>query len=246
MGRAHRGTTLAQVVVTGFATVALFQMTSTARAQTAALTFDDGPSAYTPKVLRILKQRNVPATFFLVGSNIAGREALLRRMDRQGHEVGNHSWSHPDLRFLSPEGIGRQLGRTNRAIQRVVGQRPAVFRPPYGAVNDTVRSIAAEKGLETVLWNVDTVDWSRPGCQTIAQRATASRAQHLNILFHDGGGPREQTVCAVPKVIRTLNGRGYQFVTVSQQRQVSSAGSAPVPVARDHSSNADFGVERLR
>jgi peptidoglycan-N-acetylglucosamine deacetylase len=242
--RTHRPTRLA--AGTALAVVVAALLPAPVGAQTVALTFDDGPSAYTGDVIRILRERNVPATFFLVGSNIAGREGLLRRMDRRGHEIGSHSWDHPDLRSLSAEGIASQLDRTSEEIERVVGHGPAVFRPPYGAVNDTVRAVAAEQGLATVLWNVDPVDWSRPGCRTIIERATSSSAQHLNILFHDGGGPREQTVCAVPRVIRRLSVRGYQFVTVSQQLDISATGPAWVPVIRDHSAGADFGVQRLR
>lgn len=218
-----------------------------AAAKTVALTFDDGPSSYTADVLRKLERKGVPATFFVVGEVIAGREHLLRRMDRDGHEIGNHTWSHPFLTRLSDGAIRSQLGRTNRAIRSVLGYRPTVFRPPYGDVNDRVRRIAGQKKLKTVLWNVDTADYSRPGCQTIYRRAVASRARHLNILMHDGGGPRDQTVCAVPKIIRKLKQRNYRFVTVSQQLRRSgtaasatsaTSASATTDVRRDHAPGA--------
>jgi peptidoglycan-N-acetylglucosamine deacetylase len=185
-----------------------------------ALTFDDGPSRYTDDVLRELNVKSAPATFFVVGKNLSTHGSVLTTMELLGHEIGNHTWSHPFLTQLSSEAIRHELLRTNRAVKGIVepvgGTSPSVFRPPYGDVDRRVRAIARELELRTVLWDVDPWDWSRPGTRTIVRRVVHGVGEHSIVLLHDGGGPREQTVAAVPRIIRELRERGYQLVTVSQ------------------------------
>jgi peptidoglycan/xylan/chitin deacetylase (PgdA/CDA1 family) len=196
---------------------------SSARTKTVALTFDGGPSGYTPKIDRILQRKHVRATFFWVGSRISGWGRVVRRVSRQGHEIANHSWFHENLTALSAEEVRGQLGRTNRRLVRLTGERPTLFRPPYGAVNEEVRRVAAGLGLRTVTWDADSLDWTRPGCEEIV-RLVAERVRPGSIvLLHDGGGDRGQTVCALPGIIRNLRSRNYRFVTTSKALKKRSA-----------------------
>ncbi|MBO1416020.1 polysaccharide deacetylase family protein [Streptomyces sp. FH025] len=176
------------------------------------LTFDDGPSpAYTPRILSILSRYGVRATFFEVGENVAAHPSLTAQVARQGHSVQNHSWSHPDLRRLSPSGINSQVVNTDRAISKQTGRTPKCLRPPYGAVNGTVRSRAAALGKQVVLWSVDPQDWSRPGSAAIQSRVLGNVRPGSVILLHDGGGDRSQTAAALPAILSTLKSRGYGF-----------------------------------
>ena len=189
---------------------------SSAPAKTVALTFDGGPSGYTPKIERILQRKGgIKATFFWVGSRISGYEKVVRRVNRRGHEIANHSWTHPHLTRLSAGAIHSQLARTNRRLTRLTGERPTLFRPPYGDVNRRVRRIARGLGLRTVLWGADSIDWMSD-CREIVRRVAARVRNRTSVLLHDGGGNRTATVCARPRIIRNLRSRGYRFVTVSE------------------------------
>lgn len=187
-----------------------------ARKKLVALTFDGGPSGFTSRIDRILQRKHVRASFFWVGSRIAGHERVVRRVARQGHEIANHSWFHDDLTGLPADEVRRQLARTNRLLSRLTDERPRVFRPPYGAVNDQVREIAAGLRMRTVLWDVDSLDWTGPGCERIAARIREMVRHRSIVLMHDGGGDRTQTVCALPRIVRDLRSRGFRFLTVSK------------------------------
>jgi peptidoglycan/xylan/chitin deacetylase (PgdA/CDA1 family) len=189
---------------------------ATAREKLVALTFDDGPSPYTRDVLRQLDRKHVPGTFFVVGEHLDSYGSALRPMVRRGHEVANHSWSHPDLTNLSSKGIESQLERTNRGIRRIGGQEPRTFRPPYGALNRRVRRTARREGLRTVLWDVDPSDYYQPSPSTIVSRVVRGVGRRSIVLLHDGGGPRRNTVRAVPRIVSKLRRRGYRFVTVTE------------------------------
>ncbi|MEV7602320.1 polysaccharide deacetylase family protein [Kitasatospora sp. NPDC089797] len=179
------------------------------------LTFDDGPSpAYTPRILSILQRYGVHATFFELGENVAAHPSVTAQVARQGHSVQNHSWSHPDLRRLSGGSFGTQVGSTDRAIRRQTGRTPTCLRPPYGAVNSTVRSRAAALGKQVVLWSVDPADWSRPGTAAIRSRVLGNVRPGSVVLLHDGGGDRSQTAAALPGILSTLKARGYGFATL--------------------------------
>ncbi|MET8626835.1 polysaccharide deacetylase family protein [Kitasatospora sp. NPDC004669] len=176
------------------------------------LTFDDGPSpAYTPRILSILDRYGVHATFFEIGENVAAHPSLTKQVARQGHSVQNHSWSHPDLRRLSATSFNAQVSRTDQAIRAQTGRAPKCLRPPYGAVNGTVRSRAAGLGKQVVLWSVDPADWSRPGTGAIQSRVLNNVRSGSVILLHDGGGDRSQTAAALPTILSTLKARGYSF-----------------------------------
>jgi len=178
-----------------------------------ALTFDDGPSAYTAGILASLTQRAVPATFFVVGYEAATRPDLLRAELKAGMSVEDHTWDHATLTRLSPAGVDGELQRTADAIQAATGQRPTCFRPPGGATNPTVTDEAAKLGLSQVLWNVDPSDYKQPGSDTIAARVlAAANGSGLIVGIHDGGGDRTQTLTALPAIIDGLRSRGYAFV----------------------------------
>jgi len=185
-----------------------------------ALTFDDGPwpNPPTSQFLDVLERYHVPATFFEIGEQIGPYDpggALERRMLADGDMIGNHTWTHPDMRGLSASAQQQQLQQTSGAIRAASGFEPCLWRPPYGAFNSGVVSLARSLGLITVNWDVDTVDWSTPGTATIYQRAVGGARNGSIILQHFGGGPRYQTLAALPQEISTLKARGYKFVTVT-------------------------------
>ena len=188
------------------------------RRRMVALTFDDGPSAYTPAVLRTLQRFHAHASFFIVGTEVRGRGAVLRRMLHEGNEPANHSLTHPML-----PGPG-QLRSTSAAIRRAAGFRPCLFRPPYGAVNsglvhsarsDLIRP-AGSLGMLTVTWDVDPRDWSLPAPATIAARVLHGMRRGAIVVMPDGGGPRGSTVAALRTILHGVRTRHYRAVTVSE------------------------------
>ncbi|WOQ16319.1 polysaccharide deacetylase family protein [Raineyella sp. W15-4] len=183
-----------------------------ARLKCIALTFDDGPSQYTSRLVDILDANNVNATFFAVGQNVGGYPSTVRRSYENGNEIMNHSWSHPDLTGLSASGVSSELSRTSDAIGSTVGRRPTLVRPPYGSYNSTVTSVAGQQGMAVILWNNDTLDWSNRNTATIISRATSSATPGGIILMHD---LYPTTVDAVPTIIGNLKARGYALVSVS-------------------------------
>jgi peptidoglycan/xylan/chitin deacetylase (PgdA/CDA1 family) len=174
-----------------------------------ALTFDDGPSAYTSRVIKILDERSAKGTFFVVGQEIAGRQAVLRRALRHGHEVGNHTMHHAMLPSTS------DMRATSAAIRRATGFRPCLFRPPGAAINLGVARGARSAGMTSVLWSIDTRDWTTPGVTAIRNAATSVGSGGI-VLMHDGGGNRGQTIAALPSIVSELKRRGYRLVTVTR------------------------------
>lgn len=177
-----------------------------------ALTFDDGPWALTPQFLNVLGRQGVPATFFVVGQYVGGRESVLQRMVREGHAIGNHTWGHANV---SGGGQG-QIASTNAAIHAATGVTPCLFRPPYGARSATLDGQLRSLGMLDVLWTVDTNDWQLPGTATIAKRVIGGAVPGAIVLMHDGGGPRGSGLAALPRIIAGLRARGYRFVTVPE------------------------------
>ncbi len=174
-----------------------------------ALTFDDGPSEYTPAFLRVLREKHVPATFFEIGEEMPRYPAAMRQILREGDEIGNHTMHHTEF-----PGYG-EIAPTTTLAESITHFRPCLFRPPGGAVDSAVIGAAAEDGLRTITWDVDPADWSTPGTTAIYSRVIdAARAGSI-ILMHDGGGPRDETLAALPQIIDTLRARGYGFATVS-------------------------------
>jgi peptidoglycan/xylan/chitin deacetylase (PgdA/CDA1 family) len=179
-----------------------------------ALTFDDGPSPYTAPLLGELEALRVPATFFLVGRNVSGSEPLLQRMLTDGDAIGNHTWDHVDVSRGGTDAAA-QLERTNAAIAAATGgYRPCLFRPPYGLTGPRLDALVHDLGMQTVLWSVDPRDWSQPGTAAIVTRVLSAVQSGAIVVMHDGGGPRRQTLAAVPAIVDRLHARGYRFLTV--------------------------------
>jgi peptidoglycan/xylan/chitin deacetylase (PgdA/CDA1 family) len=174
-----------------------------------ALTFDDGPSEYTERFLDVLKEKGVPATFFEVGQEMPGREATMRRILAEGDEIGDHTMNHVEY-----PGYGQIAGAQSR-IEEYTHFKPCLFRPPGGAVNSSVVATAAGLGMDTITWDVDPQDWSLPGTGAIYSNIVSNAQSGSIILMLDGGGPRDETLAALPHIIDTLRAKGYGFETVS-------------------------------
>ena len=178
-----------------------------------ALTFDDGPGPYTRTLLDTLAAQHAKVTFFLIGGNIRGREAVVRRELADGHAIGDHTWSHPDLSRLPERAVRSQLTRTLTEISRVTGVRTRLMRPPYGATDRHVGAVARRLKLTQIVWSVDTNDWLDRNSAIVAHRAISRAHRGDIILMHD---IHPTTVKAVPKILRDLRKRGFTFVTVPQ------------------------------
>ena len=193
-----------------------------------AMTFDDGPSPETtPRLLDILKQRNIKATFFMIGQNAERNPDIVKRILADGHEIGNHSWTHPQLAKLPDDRVTEEITKTQNAIKNASGYTPKLLRPPYGSI--TVRQkewIENQFGLSVILWSVDPFDWKRPGASVIEQRILAGARPGAIILSHD---IHKQTVDSMPATLDALAAKGYQFVTVSQLIAMNRPKSSPTP-----------------
>jgi peptidoglycan/xylan/chitin deacetylase (PgdA/CDA1 family) len=180
-----------------------------------AIGFDDGPWPDTAQFVGMLERQHAQATFFLIGEQVAAsyRSTLLREL-RDGDVLGDHTFTHPDL--VTSGGAYGQLQNTLRAIRQLTGYTPCVFRPPYGAYDQSVVDTARSLDLATVLWNVDPTDWALPGTEAIVARVLGQVQPGSIILSHDGGGPRGETLAAYPTIISRLRARGYRIVTIPQ------------------------------
>jgi peptidoglycan/xylan/chitin deacetylase (PgdA/CDA1 family) len=180
-----------------------------------ALTFDDGPAIYTSNILDVLAEKNVNATFFMIGENIQNHSDIIQRIYDEGHEIGNHTWDHSDLSKLSYDTQKEEIEKTNNAIQNITGSIPKIFRPPYGNFNDDTNSILSSLSMQKYLWNIDTRDWSGLSSDEIYTRATQDLFDQAIILMHDGVNNSIQTATSLPKVIDTIRNRGFELVTLS-------------------------------
>ena len=200
-------------------------LTAPARPGELALTFDDGPNAvWTPRLLDVLARHNVHATFFFLGSRAQAEPDLVRRAAAEGHTIGNHSWSHPNLSRLPAGRIQDELSRTKQVLEDLTSAPVRFFRPPFGARRPVVFRIARKLGLEPVLWNAMTSDWSEPSSHWIAEQlskmidALHARGRAANIVLHDGGhldpaAHREPSVYAAEALIRRYQST-RKFVTL--------------------------------
>src|SRR5213596_1169457 len=188
-----------------------------------AITFDDGPDPrWTPKILDILKAANVKATFFVVGVNAERYPNLVRRIVNEGHEIGNHTYYHPNLALCWPEHIRVELNATQLLLETITGRATTLFRPPYAADSSptqlselTPLKIAEDLNYLIVLESIDPQDWSKPGADVILQRVKQQRRDGSIILLHDAGGDRSQTVEALPRILDWLHKRGDTVVSLS-------------------------------
>ncbi len=180
-----------------------------------AIGFDDGPATDTEAFVTMLEKSHARATFFMIGEQIApgDKKTLLREL-RNGDVLGDHTWTHPLL--TQSDEVRAQLRKTIAVIRRLTGYSPCVFRPPYGAYDESIIEVARSLGLATVLWNVDPSDWTLPGTAVIEQRVLEGVRPGSIIISHDGGGPRGETLAAYPHIIAALRKRGFGIVTIPE------------------------------
>jgi len=193
-----------------------------------AMTFDDGPSPETtPRLLDILKQRNIKATFFMIGQNAERNPEIVKRILADGHEIGNHSWTHPQLAKLPDDRVTEEITKTQNAIKNAAGYTPKLLRPPYGSITARQKEwIENQFGLSVILWSVDPFDWKRPGASVIEQRILAGARPGAIILSHD---IHKQTVDSMPATLDALAAKGYKFVTVRQLIAMNRPKSSHTP-----------------
>lgn len=185
-----------------------------------ALTFDDGPHPeYTPKILDILKAHGVKACFFLVGRHAEARPDIVRRMAEEGHDIGNHTYSHRMLAFLTEKEMQTEILRCEETVENITGKKPCFFRPPRAVFTNKVRQYAKSRGYQFVLWSASTKDWMSKEPQSIYRRAVRHAKPGGILLFHDGGGlvgseggNREATVAALPGILSSLKEKGFEVV----------------------------------
>lgn len=180
-----------------------------------AMTFDDGPSGkLTPKLLDMLAARHMKATFFVVGQCVAEYPDIVKRAAREGHEIANHSWSHPNLGKMSDEAVRRELQKTDDAIKAATGTGATLLRPPYGSFTARQKTwVHQDFGYRTIIWDVDPLDWKRPGASVVRERILRETRPGSIILAHDIHPP---TVEAMPATFDQLLEKGFKFVTVSE------------------------------
>src|SRR5947199_5845016 len=201
-----------------------------------AITFDDGPDPrWTPKILDILKAANVKAAFFLVGVNAERYPGLVRRIVNEGHEIGNHTYYHPNLALCWPEHIRLELNATQLLLETITGRATTLFRPPYAAdtgptqLNElTPLKIAEDLNYLVVLENIDPQDWAKPGADIILRRIKQQRHDGSVILLHDAGGDRSQTVESLPRILDWLHTRGDTVVPLSTLLGTTRAAVMPL------------------
>lgn len=188
----------------------------TNRKREVALSFDDGPSTYTPKILRVLSRTHTPATFFVIGREAKLFPHFVRDEAQEGSEVGDHTETHPFMSLLSAAAQRAQVVDAADAIHAAGAPFPSLWRPPYGAFNHATLAILRSLHMLITLWTVDTSDYARPGVARIRYVALSGARPGAIILMHDGGGDRSETVAALPRIIGLLRQRGYKLVTVGQ------------------------------
>ncbi|MFF8367709.1 polysaccharide deacetylase family protein [Streptomyces lydicus] len=184
------------------------------KAKCVALTFDAGPSENTDRLLDILKKEQVHATFFMLGKNhVDKRPAEVKRIDAEGHELANHTWSHQILTEIDPAEAKRELSRVQDAVHKITGKTPRLMRPPQGRTDGEVSRVSKELGLAQVLWSVTAKDYQTNDSALITKRVLEQTERDGIILLHD---IYKGTVPAVPGILKELKKRGYTVVTVSQ------------------------------
>ena len=187
-----------------------------------ALTFVDGPSPqYTDCILKILKDKNIKATFFVVGENVDKYPEVLKRIHIQGHEIGNHSNSHKYINFMKFQELAKELMVAEEKIHYLTKIRPAIFRSPYGWHGSNLPKVTQLLKLKVIGWDVDSLDWKKPGEEEIIDNVVKNASKGSIVLMHDGSNEdkvpnRDQTLGALPQIIDELQEKGFSFVTVSE------------------------------
>ena len=179
-----------------------------------ALTIDDGPSpVYTPQILQILRQYGITASFSMIGRSAAAFPGVAREVAAAGHMIVNHTWDHYNLGYMPAVAVQDEIAKATDAIHAATGERPRMFRAPYGVWPPAVFSYCAQAGLTPLAWSVDPRDWSRPGARAIVRDILSDTRTGSIILEHDGGGNRSQTVTALKTWLPRLLDKGYLFTT---------------------------------
>ncbi|QOV11569.1 polysaccharide deacetylase family protein [Viridibacillus arvi] len=185
-----------------------------------ALTFDDGPDPrFSNDVLDVLKQYNVPATFFVLGSKAVANPEIVKRMQNEGHVIGNHTYAHPNLVKESDLTLDREVTRTEDALNGIIGYRTKLFRPPYGFLYNELVEKLREMNYYVIAWSVDSLDWQEDPPEVIASNVVDNIHPGAIILMHDGaesGGDRTNTIESLHQIIPKLQEQGYEFVTVPE------------------------------
>ncbi len=186
-----------------------------------AFTFDDGPNpVYTPQVLEIFREAGAKATFFMIGSQMELNPEWVKVAHKQGHEIGNHTYTHPSLPELNKTECREELLRTDKMIKTLVGSSPQVFRPPFFAYNEEVAEVVGEFGYKAIgALNGEATDWEMPGVGHIVDKTREQVRPGSILIFHDGYDDRSQTVEAVRILVSELTAEGYELVTVSELLQ---------------------------
>ncbi|MBD7984237.1 polysaccharide deacetylase family protein [Sporosarcina sp. Sa2YVA2] len=176
-----------------------------------ALTFDDGPDPkVTRQILEVLKKHDAKATFFMLGSRVEYYPEVAKEVKEAGHELGNHTWNHADLTKLNADRVSKEINNTSMIIEKVTGEKPEAFRPPYGAVNEQVRK---QTEMPVILWNVDTLDWKYRNADKLLQIIQQKTQDGSTILMHD---IHQSTADGLDRVLTYLENEGYTFVTVAE------------------------------
>ena len=179
-----------------------------------ALTFDDGPGVDTDDLLDVLERLRVPATFFMLGRNVPEFPQTMQRLIDSGMPIDDHSMDHPNLSQLSLGEQREQVAGAAQVIEDTGAAYPRLFRPPYGAYNQTTHDVLGRLRMLSVLWSVDSEDYTKPGVDKIVDNVVSAIHPGAIVLMHDGGGDRTQTIAAVEKLVPRLRRQGYRFVTV--------------------------------
>ncbi len=203
-----------------------------AQTRSVALTFDDGPSPYTQRILDSLKRYDAKATFFTLGNQLREHPLPLQRAVAEGHSIANHTWNHSDLTTLAPRDVRSQISDENVGLQRAGIPRPRLFRPPYGAYDEQTLRVARDLGMLTVLWTIDSNDYKATDPRAMADAVLADVQPGAIILMHDGGGDRTVTSRALPLIVRGLRERRYRMVTVPKLLIDNPAPAEQEPVTR--------------
>lgn len=203
-----------------------------------AMTFDDGPHpVHTPKLLDMLKARGIRATFYVVGGAVEANPEIARRIVNEGHEIANHTWSHPYLTKLSSDGVRSQIEKTSAAIQKATGVLPTNMRPPYGATNSRLnKRMDEEFGLKVIMWSVDPMDWRYRNSARVANEILTKTQAGGIVLAHD---IHATTVAAMPAALDGLRAKGFKFVTVSELLAMEKGRPTAPPSPRLASQNAN-------
>lgn len=167
---------------------------------------------YLPDLLAVLDEHEAAATFFMVGNWVEQFPELTKDIAAKGHELGNHSWSHPYPTQIAPQDLAEEIKKTDKLLLDLTGQKCTLFAPPYGEWDKDVVLTAADLGYRTIMWTIDTIDWQKPGVDVITKRVLDNLAPGSIILMH----PTEQTVKALPQILSGAQKNGYRFMTVSQ------------------------------